>query len=108
MVLSPSLQTKTQSKPLFSLPEDPVNPTPDVSYFLFICLASRPGYYVQHGYFFCENFGVHFNTIKTGTLTPEFSSFPHFFFKKSNSGGPGLNCVKMDPKTYKKKKPCCT
>ena len=48
-----------------------------------------------------------FHTIKTGTLTPEFdflNSFPIFSSKKTNSWGlcPGLNCVKMDSKIFKK------
>ena len=49
-------------------PKGPVNNIPDVSYFFFFFLASRPGYYVQHGMvIFFENFVVLFDTFKTGT-----------------------------------------
>ena len=62
----------------FNLPEDSVNSTPDVSHF-FIFLETRPRFYVQHVFIF-ENFRVHFNTFKTGTLTPRIwakVSFPN-------------------------------
>ena len=58
--------------------------------------------------FFFDNFGVHFDNIKTGTLAPEFNFlnlFPIFFSKKTNSWSlsPDLNFVKIDPKFSKKK-----
>ena len=80
---------------IWYVPEEPVNSTPDVSYFLLFFWASRPGYYVQRGHFFLKIFGVHFYTIKTGTLTPEFdflNIFPIFSSKKHI----------LDPKIFKK------
>ena len=48
------------------IPEDPVNSTPDVSHFYFF--SGRPVRDTMcNMVFFFENFGVHFDTFKTGT-----------------------------------------
>lgn len=65
---------------------------------------------------FLENFGAHFHTIRTGTLTPEFEpfeTFPHFFFKNQILlvNFPVLNVSKWAPfflQHRSKKKRCCT
>ena len=87
--------------------EDPVNSTPDVSYFLRFSGPPVRDTMCNMVIFF-ENFGVRFYTIKTRTLISEIdflNLFPIFFFKKTNFCGlcPGLNCVKMDTTIFKKK-----
>ena len=49
------------------LPEDLVDSNPSVSYFLFFFWTTRPGYYVQHGYFFLKILGSILTQIR-----PEF------------------------------------
>jgi hypothetical protein len=56
---------------------------------------------------FFENFGVHFDTFKTGTFTPKFdflNLFPIFSSKKQILGVyvPVLNVSKWTPKFSKK------
>ena len=65
-----------------------VNSNSDVSYFLFFSGPPVRDTMCNMDIFF-ENFGVHFYTIKIGTLTPEFdflNRFPIFSSKKQILG----------------------
>ena len=96
---------------IWKIPEDPVNSTPDVSYFLFFygppvrnTMCNMVSFF-ENSDPFLRNYDRNIDSrIRL------FEPFPHFFFKKTNSWDlcPVLNCVKMDSKIFKKKEPCCT
>ena len=69
------------------LPEDPVSYRTYLTYYFFS--GPRVQDTMCNMVIFFGNFGVHFNTIKTGTLTPEFdflNLLPIFASKKLNPG----------------------
>ena len=80
----------------FGIPEDPVNSTPDVSHFFFSGQPVRGT--MCNMFFFFENFGVHFDTFKTGTQTPEVV-FLIFFPVFSGEIVPGLYAKILFKKT---------
>ena len=92
---------------LLYLPEDPVNSSLYLSYFFFLSGPPVQDSMCNMVTFFNQNLRPILTQLRERHLfqNSTFWTFSPFFIQKKNSWDlcPGLNCVKMDPKIFKKK-----